>query len=321
VPIDEPTLSMMFIANNSPFSGQDGKYVTSRQLKERLDREALRNVAMRFEPTDAPDVFKVSGRGLLHLGVLIENMRREGYELQISKPHVILKEIDGRTLEPIESIAVDVPEDYMGKVIELLGTRRCVMENMSQHKGHCHLEFKGPSRGLIGLRNKLLTATKGEAVLHHSFLEYGEFRGPIGSRANGVQVASESGQVTTYALQNLQDRGEFFVEPTEPVYEGEVVGEHCKDNDIAVNVCKQKHLTNIRSSNKEATETLKVKRIFSLEEALEYIEEDELVEATPKSIRLRKRILQEKMRLKDERERASREKEQSSPDLKAVQST
>jgi GTP-binding protein len=302
MPIDEPTLSMMFIANNSPFSGQDGKYVTSRQLRDRLMRESLRNVAMKIEQTDVPDVFKVSGRGLLHLGVLIENMRREGYELQISKPQVIMKEVDGKLLEPLESISVDVPELHVGKVIELLGTRRCVMENMTQHLGQSHLNFKGPSRGLIGLRNKLLTATKGEAVLHHGFAEYGEHRGPIGMRQNGVMVASESGAVTTFALQNLQDRGEFFVEPTEPVYEGQLIGEHCKDNDIAVNVAKTKHLTNIRSANKEATETLKSKRRFSLEEALEYIEDDELVEATPKSIRLRKRVLQEKLRLKEERQ-------------------
>jgi GTP-binding protein len=311
VPIDEPTLTMMFMSNNSPFSGQDGKYVTSRQVRDRLEKEALRNVAMKLEQTDAPDVFKVSGRGLLHLGVLIETMRREGYELQISKPHVIIKEVDGKTLEPIESIAVDVPETFMGKVIELLGTRRCIMENMTQHQGHCHLEFKGPSRGLIGLRNKLLTATKGEAVLHHSFLEFGDYRGPIGERANGVQTASESGQVTGFALQNLQDRGEFFVDPGEQVYEGQVVGEHCKDNDIAVNVAKAKHLTNMRNANKENLDTLKTKRIFSLEEALEYVADDELVEVTPKSIRLRKRILQEKLRMKDERERAGKDKAKS----------
>ncbi len=309
VPIDEPTLTMMFLSNNSPFSGREGKYVTSRQVGDRLAKEALRNVAMRLEPTAAPDVFKVSGRGLLHLGVLIENMRREGYELQISKPHVILKEVNGKTLEPIESIAVDVPEMYMGKVIELMGYRRCIMENMTQQKGHSHLEFKGPSRGLIGLRNKLLTATKGEAVLHHSFCEYGEFRGGLPGRANGVLVASDSGMVTTYALTNLQDRGEFFVDPTEEVYEGQAIGEHCKENDIAVNIAKTKHLTNMRVANKEATETLKSKRVFSLEAALEYVEEDELVEVTPKSIRIRKRLLSEKLRLKEEREKSTREKD------------
>ncbi|HEY3322153.1 MAG TPA: translational GTPase TypA [Planctomycetota bacterium] len=307
VPIDEPTLTMMFMSNNSPFSGQDGKYVTSRQVADRLAKEALRNVAMRFESTDAPDVFKISGRGLLHLGVLIENMRREGYELQISKPHVITKEVDGELLEPIEAITVDVPEEFMGKTIELLGSRRCVMENMTQHAGHSNLEFKGPSRGLIGLRTKLLTATKGEAVLHHAFFEYGEYRGPIGGRGTGVLVASEGGQVTGFALQNLTDRGEFFVDPGEPVYEGQVVGEHCKDKDIAVNVAKAKHLTNMRVANKEQTFTLKTKRAFTLEEALEYVEEDELVEVTPKSIRLRKRVLQEKVRLKEER--ASRAEE------------
>lgn len=307
VPIDEPTLSMMFMSNNSPFSGQDGRFVTSRQVRDRLEKEALRNVAMKFEPTSAPDVFKVSGRGLLHLGVLIENMRREGYELQISKPHVIMKEENGVSLEPIESITVDVPESFMGKVIELLGSRRCVMENMTQHQGHCHLAFKGPSRGLIGLRNKLLTATKGEAVLHHSFSEFGEYRGALGGRGTGVQVASESGQVTGFALQNLQDRGEFFVDPGEQVYEGQLIGEHCKDNDIAVNVAKAKHLTNMRNANKENLDTLKAKRQFSLEEALEYIEDDELVEVTPKSIRLRKRLLQEKLRLKETREKQNRE--------------
>ena len=308
VPIDEPTLSMMFMSNNSPFSGQDGKFVTSRQVRDRLEKEALRNVAMKFEPTAAPDVFKVSGRGLLHLGVLIENMRREGYELQISKPHVITKrDAENNLLEPMESIAVDVPEMYMGKVIELLGGRRCIMENMTQHQGHCHLEFKGPSRGLIGLRNKLLTATKGEATIHHSFLEFGPYCGSLGGRGAGVQVASEAGQVTGFALQNLQDRGEFFVNPGEQVYEGQLIGEHCKDNDIAVNVAKAKHLTNMRNANKENLDSLKSKRLFSLEEALEYIEDDELVEVTPKSIRLRKRLLAEKLRLKETREKQSRD--------------
>ncbi len=301
VPIDEPTLTMMFVASDSPFSGQEGKFVTSRQLAERLEREARRNVAMRIEPTATPDKFVVAGRGLLHLSILIENMRREGYEVQIGKPHVIMKEIDGKKHEPFEQITVDVPEEHMGKVIELMGYRKCVADHMAQHEGQAHLEFSGPSRGLIGLRNRLLTATKGEAILHHSFLEYREAVGAMAGRANGAQVASDPGQVTAYALMNLQDRGDFFVEPGEKVYEGQVVGEHCKDNDIAVNVAKAKHLTNIRSSTKEQTEKLKGRRKFSLEEALEYIEEDELVEATPQSIRLRKKLLKERDRLKEGR--------------------
>ncbi|MBI3829408.1 MAG: translational GTPase TypA [Planctomycetes bacterium] len=303
VPIDEPTLSMMFMSNNSPFCGREGKFVTSRQLKDRLDKERLKNVAMRIEDTPEPDKFVVYGRGLLHLGVLIETMRREGFEVQIGKPHVITKEVDGKLLEPFESVIVDVPEDVMGKVIELLGNRRCVMEHMTQHAGHCHLEFSGPSRGLIGLRNRLLTATKGEAVLHHSFLEFREWAGELPGRTNAVQVASESGRVTAYALLNLQDRGEFFVEPGDEVYEGQMVGDLGKDKDIAVNVCKEKHLTNIRAASKDATVKLKAKINFSLEEALEYIEEDEIVETTPTSIRMRKKQLKERERLKGLREK------------------
>jgi GTP-binding protein len=305
VPIDEPTLKMLFVSNNSPFSGKEGKYVTSRQVRDRLDREMLRNVAMRLEETGETDRVIVCGRGLLHLGVLIENMRREGFELQIGKPHVITHEVDGVTMEPFETVTVDVPESVMGKVMELLGSRLGILEHMSQHQGHCHLEFLAPSRGLIGLRNRLLTATKGEAVLHHSFREYRPVVGELPGRVNGVLVASDTGRTTGYALLNLQDRGDFFVVPGDQVYEGQVVGEHCKDNDIAVNATKEKHLTNVRSSNKEATEKLKSAIKFALEEALEYIEEDELVEVTPKSIRLRKRILGEKDRIKDQRERAA----------------
>ena len=305
VPIDEPTLKMLFVANNSPFSGKEGKFVTSRQLRDRLDREMLRNVAMRLEETGEPDRVIVCGRGLLHLGVLIETMRREGYELQIGKPHVITHEENGATMEPYETVAIDVPEPVMGKVMELLGSRYATLEHMSQHEGHCHLEFVAPSRGLIGLRNRLLTATKGEAIMHHSFLDYRPVAGALAGRPNGVQVASERGRTTAYALLNLQDRGDFFVVPGDHVYEGQIVGEHCKDNDIAVNVAREKHLTNIRSSTKEQTEKLKAPLRFALEEALEYIEEDELVEVTPKSIRMRKRLLNERERIKDMRERAA----------------
>jgi GTP-binding protein len=304
VPIDEPTLSMVFHSSNSPFSGQEGKYVTSRQLKDRLEREARRNVAMRIEPTGSPDRYVVAGRGLLHLSVLIESMRREGFEVQIGKPHVITREVDGVLHEPYELITVDVPETFVGKVIELMGTRRCVLDHMSQHGSQAHLEFSGPSRGLIGVRNRLLTITRGEAVMHHSFAEYRRSAGPLPGRVTGVQVASETGRVTSYALQNLQDRGDFFVEPGEQVYEGQIVGEHGKDVDISVNVARTKHLTNIRYSTKEQTEKLKARRRYSLEEALEYIEEDEWAEVTPKSLRLRKRLLRERDRLRDQRSRS-----------------
>ncbi|MCX7805883.1 MAG: GTP-binding protein [Planctomycetota bacterium] len=303
IPIDEPTLSMMFLANDSPFSGREGRFVTGRQLWERLQREALRNVAMRVEKTESPNRFKVSGRGLLHLGVLIETMRREGYELQVGKPHVISRQIEGKLCEPFETISIDVPETFLGRTMELLGSRKCSLERMSQHAGHCHLEFVGPSRGLIGLRNRLLTATRGEAVMHHSFLEYREYAGDLPGRVNGVMVASESGRVTAYALLQLEDRGDFFVVPGEEVYEGQIVGEHCKDNDIAVNVARTKHLTNIRSSTKEHTEVVKAPRNMPLEEAMEYIEEDELVEVSPKAVRLRKKLLKERDRIREARNR------------------
>ncbi|GMV79646.1 MAG: GTP-binding protein [Planctomycetota bacterium] len=303
VPIDEPTLTMVFTSTDSPFSGREGKYVTSRQLQARLEKESMRNVAMRIEQT-LPDTFVVAGRGLLHLGVLIETMRREGFEVQVGKPHVVIKQIDGRAYEPYETVAVDVPEAVMGKVMELLGARQCVLEMMSQREGQAHLEFVGPSRGLIGLRSRLLSATKGEAVLHHSFREFRPMAGDLPVRSYGVLVASDTGRTTSYALMNLQDRGEFFVSPGEEVYMGQLVGETGGDKDIAVNVTKEKHLTNIRSANKEATDKLKSPIRFSLEEALEYIEEDELVEVTPKSIRLRKRLLNEKDRLRGQRGRA-----------------
>jgi GTP-binding protein len=291
VPVDEPTLHMNFRINDGPFTGREGTYVTSRQIRERLWRELKSNVALRVEEQE--DGFIVSGRGLLHLGILLENMRREDYELTIGKPEVIYH-YDGDTrLEPIELLVIDVPTDSVGAVMQLVGERRGELHKMDPRDTRTHMEFSIPARGLIGIRSRLLTATQGEAVMHHRFHTYDLFRGQIAKRSNGVMIATETGQVTAYALDQLADRGIMFVAPGEDVYEGQVVGEHCKEGDIPVNVVRRKALTNVRSSTKEATVTLKVARKLSLEAALEYIEHDELVELTPQSIRLRKRWLQE----------------------------
>ncbi len=294
VHVDEPTLHMTFRINDGPFAGKEGKFVTSRQIRERLHRELRSNVALQVEFRE--DEFVVSGRGLLHLGILLENMRREGYELTVGKPEVIFHEEAGKKLEPIELLVVDVPTESIGTVMQLLGDRRAESVKMDTAGLRTHMEFAVPARGLIGLRNRLLTASQGEAIMHHRFHKYGPFLGPIPGRASGVMIAMETGRVTAYAVLQLGDRGMMFVKPGDFVYEGQIVGEHCKDNDIQVNVVRLKKLTNMRSSTKEQTVGLKAPRPLELEAALEYIENDELVELTPQSIRLRKRWLTENER-------------------------
>lgn len=291
ISIDEPTISMTFTVNNSPFYGQEGKLVTSRQIRDRLFKELEHNVALKVQETGSPDSLKVSGRGLLHLSILIENMRREGFELQIREPRVIYKEINGKKAEPIEVLVVDVPADYAGKVIELVGQRRGVMVKMDNKGTMQKLEFHIPSRGIMGLRTKVLTATAGEAVMHHRFYQYEYFKGAIGGKKNGVLISMDQGPATAYAIDGLQDRGKFFIDPGEVVYRGQIIGEHSKDMDIEVNVQRGKKLTNMRASGSDKAAKIVPAIKFTLEEALEYIQDDEMVEVTPKSIRLRKLYL------------------------------
>ena len=296
ITLDEPTISMIFSVNDSPFAGREGRFVTSRQIKERLERAALGDAALRLEPTGSPDAIRVSGRGVLHLGILIERMRREGYELSVGKPEVIVKEEKGHRLEPIELAVVDCPETAAGRVIEFLGRRRGELHVMDRRGTFARLEFFVPSRGLIGARTAILTLTGGEGVLHHVFHSWGPDRGPIAGRANGAIVATETGRATAYSLEGHADRGVFFVDPGTEVYKGQVIGENSKEKDLPVNITKTKKLSNVRSEAKDATVRLAPPRRLGLEEALEYVEEDELVEVTPKAVRIRKQLLNEKSR-------------------------
>ncbi|MCX7985052.1 MAG: translational GTPase TypA [Bacteroidetes bacterium] len=306
VSIEEPTLSMYFSVNTSPFAGREGKYVTSRHLSERLARELRSNVSLRVELTESPDTLKVSGRGELHLGVLIETMRREGYEFQVSKPEVILKRIDDVLCEPVEHVIIDVPDEYVGGVMENLGGRRGELRNMIQHQGNTRLEFLVPARGLIGFRSEFLTQTKGTGILHHTFHSYEPYKGEISTRSRGAVIALEEGVAVAYALWKLQERCTFFIEPGTKVYAGMIVGENSREYDMVVNVCKTKHLTNIRASVADEAIRLEPPRLLTLEQAIEWITDDELVEVTPQSIRLRKRILDH-----NERSRLSKKKTES----------
>ena len=294
--IDEPTMNMLFTINNSPFFGKEGKFVTSRHLHDRLQKEIEKNLALRVVPTDSPDAYLVYGRGILHLSVLIETMRREGYELQVGQPQVIVKEIDGKKCEPIETMVVDVPAEVSGKVIELVTQRKGELLIMETKGNMQHLEFEIPSRGIIGLRNNVLTATGGEAVMAHRFKAYEPWKGTIQGRLHGVLISMEKGQTTAYSIDKLQDRGKFFVDPGVDVYEGQIVGEHIRDNDLVVNLVKGKQLTNMRASGSDDNTRIAPAIKFSLEECMEYIQADEYIEVTPKSIRLRKIYLTENER-------------------------
>jgi GTP-binding protein len=293
IAVDEPTMSMLFTINNSPFFGQDGKYITSRHIYERLVRELDKNLAMRLEETDSSDSWIVYGRGVLHLSILIETMRREGYEFQVGQPRVIIKKIGGEDYEPVEQLTIDLPEEYSGKIIDIVTRRKGELLSMQNKGDRMHMEFTIPSRGIIGLNNIVLTLSSGEAIMSHRFLEFQPWKGPIEKRQNGSIIAGESGNAYAYALDKLQDRGRFFIEPQTEVYAGQVVGEHNKEGDLVVNVTKSKKLTNMRAAGSDDKIQLAPPVVFTLEEALEYIKEDEYVEVTPKAIRIRKIVLDE----------------------------
>lgn len=301
--VDEPTLQMTFLVNNSPFAGKEGKYLTSRHIQERLLTQLETDVSLRVDPTDSPDAWVVSGRGELHLSILIENMRRQGYELQLSKPQVIIKEIDGVNCEPVERVQIDVPEEYTGPVMEALGARKGEMQDMINHgNGQVRLIFRVPSRGLLGYSTEFMSQTRGYGIMNHTFDGYEPVvKGNLGGRRAGVLVAMENGKTTTYGIMHLEDRGTIFVDPGVEVYAGMIVGEHNRENDLTVNIIREKHLTNMRTANKDQTASINKTKEMSLEEALEYIADDEFCEVTPESIRLRKKILNQ-----NEREKASK---------------
>lgn len=299
VKIDEPTVSMLFMVNNSPFAGREGKYVTSRNLRERLFKEVQTNVAMRVEETDSADTFKVSGRGELHLSILIETMRRQNYEFQVSRPKVIMKEIDGRLCEPMELLMIEVPDSYVGSIMEKLGPRKAELLNMgTRESGVTHIEFRIPARGLMGYRSEFMTDTNGNGIMNHIFDGYEEYKGDIQSRLQGSLIVHETGESTAYGLFAAQDRGRLFIGPGVEVYEGMVIGANPKNEDMVVNVCKKKHMTNTRASGSDDALKLTPPTILSLEQSLEFINDDELVEVTPSSIRMRKTILNKELRLK-----------------------
>jgi len=306
--IDEPTLQMTFLVNNSPFAGREGKWVTSSKIEERLQTQLQTDVSLKVEPTDSPDAWIVSGRGELHLSILIENMRREGYELQVSRPKVILKEIDGVLCEPFEAVQIDTPEEYMGTVIERLSQRKAVMQDMEHSlNGQVRLIFQAPSRGLIGFTNEFLSITHGYGIMNHSFDEYlPVIDEEITGRRNGSLVSTDNGRVTTYSIMNLEDRGTIFVEPGTEVYEGMIVGENNRDNDLAINLTKEKQKTNVRSANKDQTSVIKAPKILTLEESLNFLADDEYCEVTPESIRLRKIILNANQRDKAKKNKSKK---------------